>query len=174
MAEPFISGYALQWNQPATIGGAFVERFARSAFDKSLRDYPDVAALWAHDTSRVLGRVSNGSLTLRADSIGLAYVLKPNPDSPIGQEALAGVGRNDVNEVSVGFYSEVEEWDDTGDLPARLITQARLLECSLVLWGAYGNTTSASLSRAQHNAINAARRRAEGAMRLRGITPKEN
>lgn len=43
-----------------------------------------------------------------------------------------------VNEVSVSFSPEIEEWDDTGDLPRRLITQARLYEVSLVLWGAYG------------------------------------
>jgi len=158
MAEPFISGYALQWNQPATIAGAFVERFARGAFDKSLRENPDVAALWAHDTSRVLGRVGNGSLTIRSDAVGLWYSLTPNAGSPLGQEALASVGRGDVAQVSVGFAADMETWDDTADLPARLVTQARLFEISLVLWGAYGDATSAAVSRAVMNA-HAARRR---------------
>jgi HK97 family phage prohead protease len=171
MAEPFISGYAIQWGQPATIAGLFVERFARGAFDKSLRDNPDVAALWSHDASRPLGRVGNGTLTLKPDSVGLWYALAPNPESPNGQEALASVGRADVGQVSVGFYSEVEEWDDTHDMPHRLVTQARLQEISLVLWGAYGDTTSASVgnARASHNAAAALRRKAEAAHRLRGI-----
>ncbi|TPL39234.1 HK97 family phage prohead protease [Mesorhizobium sp. B2-4-8] len=169
MAEPFISGYALQWGQPATIAGLFVERFARGAFDKSLRDFPDVCALWSHDESRPLGRVGNGSLELRPDAVGLWYNLTPNPDSPNGQEALASVGREDVGQVSVGFWSEIEEWDDRQDMPQRLITQARLSEISLVLHGAYGDATSASLSRATTNAAAAVRRKAEAAHRLRGI-----
>ncbi|CAN7701911.1 HK97 family phage prohead protease [Mesorhizobium sp. LjNodule214] len=169
MAEPFISGYALQWGQPATIAGLFVERFARGSLDKSLRDYPDVCALWSHDESRPLGRVSNGSLEIRSDAIGLFYALTPNPDSPNGQEALATVGRSDVGQVSVGFWAEVEEWDDRQDMPQRLITQARLSEISLVLHGAYGDSTSAALSRASENAAAAVRRKAEAAHRLRGI-----
>ncbi|MER8783363.1 HK97 family phage prohead protease [Mesorhizobium sp. M1006] len=170
MAEPFISGYAIQWNQPAVIAGVFEERFARGSFDKSLRDHPDVAALWSHDISRPLGRVSNGTLTLKPDAIGLWYSLTPNPDSPAGAEALATVGREDVGQVSVSFSPWVEEWDDTAELPRRLITEARSYEISLVLWGAYGDATSASLSRASSNAAAALRRKAEAAQRLRGIT----
>jgi uncharacterized protein len=174
MAE--ISGYAIQWNQPAIIGGGvFEERFARGAFDKSLVEHP-VAALWAHDPSRPLGRTGNGSLTLRSDNIGLWYSLTPNPESPMGQEAIATVGAGTVDEVSVSFSSTVEEWDDRYDLPRRLITEARLHEVSLVLWGAYGKATSASLSRSitekqspVTNALAASRRRAEAAQRLRGI-----
>jgi HK97 family phage prohead protease len=162
-----ITGYAIQWDRPAVIGGAFEERFARGAFDKSLRENPDVVALWAHDPSRPLGRVANGTLTLKSDRIGLWYSLTPNRDSPMGQEALATVGRADVGQVSVGFSSLMEEWDDSGDLPRRLITEARLLETSLVVWGAYGDDTSAVVART--NAANASRRRAEAAMRQRGI-----
>ena len=162
-----ITGYAIQWNRPTVIAGVFEERFARGAFDKSLRDYPDVLALWSHDSSRPLGRVGNGTLELRADSIGLWYSLAPNPEAPMGQEALATVGRADLGQVSVGFSPLVEEWDDNGDLPKRLITEARLIEISLVVWGAYGADTSASLARS--NSANASRRRAEAAMRKRGI-----
>lgn len=172
----FISGYAIQWNQPAVIANAFEERFAKGAFDRSLREHPDVVALWAHDASRPLARVSNRSLTLKSDSIGLWYSLTPNPESPIGQEALATVGVGTVNEVSVSFSSVMEEWTETDDLPHRLITEARLHEISLVTWGAYGKATSAALSRSTverqspaTNSLAASRRRAEAAMRLRGI-----
>jgi len=165
-----ISGYAIQWGQPAIIAGAFEERFARGAFDGSLREYPDVAALWAHDASKPLARVGNGTLQLRSDNVGLWYSLTPNAESPMGQEAVAMVGSDTVNEVSVGFSSLVEEWDDRYDLPRRLITEARLYEISLVLWGAYGKATNASLS--VDNAAAARRRvaaKAEAAMRLRGL-----
>ena len=167
MADKVISGWAIQWNQPAVIAGAFEERFARGAFDAHLRENPDVAALWAHDPSRPLGRVSNGTLKLRSTPAGLWYELVPNPDAPLGREALAMVGSETVTEVSVSFAPEVEEWDDTGDLPKRLITQARLYEVSLVIWGAYGKATSAAL-RGGSNAEAAARRMREK-MRKRGM-----
>ncbi|MFT4116582.1 HK97 family phage prohead protease [Bradyrhizobium sp.] len=163
-----ISGFAISWNRPALIAGLFEERFARGAFDKHLAQNPDVAALWAHDPSRPLGRISNGTLTLRSTDAGLYYSLTPNPDAPLGQEALATVGNGTVNEVSVSFTPVVEEWDDSGDIPKRLITEAKLYEISLVLWGAYGNDTSAQISRAFTN-NQAARRRIEAAQRKRGI-----
>ncbi|KQV83656.1 HK97 family phage prohead protease [Rhizobium sp. Root1220] len=162
-----ISGYAIQWNQPAVIGGLFEERFAKGAFDKSLVDRPDVVALWGHDSTRPLGRVSNGSLRVLSDSVGLWYSLKPN-DGPLGQEAIATVGSGTVNEVSVGFSSQVEEWDDREDVPRRLITQATLFELSLVLWGAYGKATSAAIAGTRHSQL----AKMEAAMRARGIPLK--
>ncbi|MCK1619575.1 HK97 family phage prohead protease [Bradyrhizobium sp. 159] len=167
MAET-ISGFAIAWNRPAIIAGLFEERFAKGAFDKHLAQNPDVAALWAHDQSRPLGRISNGTLKLRSNNIGLYYSLEPNPEAPLGQEALATVGNGTVTEVSVSFTPVVEEWDDSGDIPRRLITEAKLYEISLVLWGAYGKDTSAQLSRARTNS-QAARRRIEAAQRRRGI-----
>ncbi|MBJ7402961.1 MAG: HK97 family phage prohead protease [Bradyrhizobium sp.] len=167
MAET-ISGYAISWQRPAIIAGLFEERFARGSFDKYLAQNPDVAALWSHDESRPLGRVSNGTLSLRSDNIGLYYSLKPNPDAPLGQEALATVGNGTVNEVSVSFTPVVEEWDDSGDMPKRLITEAKLYEISLVLWGAYGKDTSAQISRAMSNNA-AALQRIREKQRARGI-----
>ncbi|MCK1600830.1 HK97 family phage prohead protease [Bradyrhizobium sp. 166] len=166
-----ISGFAISWNRPAIIAGVFEERFARGAFDKHLAQNPDVAALWAHDPSRPLGRVSNGRLKLRSDAIGLYYSLEPDPDAPLGQEALATVGNGTVTEVSVSFTPVVEEWTDDGDIPKRLITEAKLFEISLVLWGAYGSGTSAQISRASSNNTAAQRRIAarREATRARGM-----
>ncbi|MBH5371428.1 HK97 family phage prohead protease [Bradyrhizobium glycinis] len=163
-----ISGFAISWNRPAIIAGLFEERFARGAFDKHLAQNPDVAALWSHDPSRPLGRILNRTLSLRSTNAGLYYELTPNPDAPLGQEALATVGNGTVNEVSVSFTPVVEEWDDSSDLPKRLITEAKLYEISLVLWGAYGKDTSAQISRASTNG-EAALRRIREAQRKRGI-----
>ena len=88
MAET-ISGFAISWNRPAIIAGLFEERFARGAFYKHIAQNPDVAALCSHDVSRPLGRISNGTLKLRSDNVGLYYSLEPHPDAPLGQEALA-------------------------------------------------------------------------------------
>ncbi|WP_439496839.1 HK97 family phage prohead protease [Bosea sp. (in: a-proteobacteria)] len=170
MAE--ISGYAIQWNKPAVIAGLFEERFAPGAFDASIREHPDVVALWSHDASRPLARAKNGTLTLRSDRVGLWYSLTPNPDSPLGQEAIATIGSGTLDQVSVGFASEVEEWEDNDDIPRRLVTRARLYEVSLVVWGAYGDATSAAIRSDNANAVALrARLKMEAAMRLRGITP---
>ncbi|MER8430056.1 HK97 family phage prohead protease [Mesorhizobium caraganae] len=59
-----------------------------------------------------IDRVGKGNLTLKPDSIGLWYSIKPNPESPTGQEALATVARADVSQVSVSFSPWIEEWDD--------------------------------------------------------------
>ncbi|TIT28018.1 MAG: HK97 family phage prohead protease [Mesorhizobium sp.] len=153
-----------------------MERFQKGSLDKSIRENGDsVVACWAHDTSRPLARVSNGSLQIKTDNIGLWYALTPNPESPMGQEAIASVESGLVDQVSISFYSEAEEWDDTGDLPQRLVTQAGLVELSLVIFGAYGKATTAALTRsdtAMGNAAAAMRRvreKAEAAHRLRGI-----
>lgn len=161
-----ISGYAIQWRQPAVIAGLFEERFARGAFDQSLVDHPDVAVLWGHDSTRPLARVSNGSLKLRSDNIGLFYSFAPDEKSPMGQEVLASVRSGLVNEVSVGFSSIEEEWDDSGKFPKRLITRAFLAEVSIVLWGAYGKSTSAQIVAQRSTAAS----RAEAKMKSRGIT----
>ncbi|WP_247465018.1 HK97 family phage prohead protease [Bradyrhizobium sp. 137] len=149
MAET-ISGFAISWNRPAIIAGLFEERFARGAFDRHLAQNPDVAALWSHDQSRPLGRISNGALKLRSDNVGLYFALTPDPNAPLGQEALATVGNGTVNEVSVSFTPVVEEWTDDGDMPKRLITEARLFEISLVLGALTARTPR--LRSAEHQA----------------------
>lgn len=160
-----VSGYAIQWGKPAIIAGLFEERFARGAFDQSLIDNPDVVVLWAHDASRPLARVSNGTLRLRSDNIGLWYSFKPNEKSPLGQEAIATIGAGTLDQVSVGFSSQEEEWSDTNDLPRRTVTRATLYEISMVVWGAYGNSTSASvITPRKASAV-----KAEAKMRARGI-----
>lgn len=163
MAE--ISGYAIQWGQPANIAGLFEERFARGAFNQSLVDNPDVVVLWGHDSTRPLARVSNRSLTLKSDNIGLWYSFTPDEDSPMGKEALASVRSGLVDQVSIGFSSQEEEWDDVDKLPKRTITRARLTEISILVWGAYGKSTSAAVV----DARSASAKRAEAAMRQRGI-----
>lgn len=159
-----VSGYAITWNRPAVIAGLFEERFARGAFDRYLADSPDVACLWAHDVARPLARTGNGTLTLRTDNIGLWFSAVLAEGAPLAAEAAALVGNGTVQEMSVGFFPVREEWDDRGDMPKRLITEAGLIEVSVVLWGAYGDATSVGLSGAAGAASRAAAK-----MRQRGI-----
>ncbi|MCZ0734577.1 HK97 family phage prohead protease [Phreatobacter sp. AB_2022a] len=163
-------GYAAVFNQWTAIAGMFRERVAPGAFAESLRS-DDVLALWNHDWDRPLGRTSAGTLRVREDRRGLWFSLDLDGNNPDALRAISTVGRGDITGMSFGFKVTAESWADPGHgLPERTIEKADLFEISLCPAPAYGQTTVA-LTRAEGNRIAAARRRAEAAMRLRGIAP---
>ncbi|WP_315924837.1 HK97 family phage prohead protease [Mesorhizobium sp. SP-1A] len=170
MADNVISGYAARFGDETVIAGEFRERLAPGAFTRTLRERPDVTALLDHDSGRVLGRTTAGTLTLRQDRIGLWFSLDVDPTTPEGQTALGTVGRQDVKGCSFSFRAQAETWQDGGEkLPLRTLTDVDLFEVTLTYNPAYP-TTSASLTHT--NASAAARRvrmRAEMEQKLRGI-----
>jgi len=166
LVDNVISGYAVMFNAETVIAGEFRERIAQGAFTRTLREHSDVVMLLAHDSGRVLGRVSAGTLSLQQDRIGLYFSLQVDPSTPEGQTALGTVGRQDVKGCSFGFRVRAETWDDGGDrLPLRTITDVDLLEVTLTAFPAY-ETTSASV---RSNNAAAARRRMQEKMWRRGI-----
>lgn len=166
MADNTISGYCVRFHDITTIGNSFRERISPGAFTGSLKRN-DIVALIGHDTGRVLGRTSSGTLTLRQDRIGLWFSLDVDATTPSGQEALGTVRRQDVKGCSFAGQFLAEEWEDGGDrLPLRTVTEIDLYEITLTAFPAY-ETTDASVRTT--NAAAAVRRRAEAAMRLRGL-----
>ncbi|MBZ9741018.1 MULTISPECIES: HK97 family phage prohead protease [unclassified Mesorhizobium] len=165
MADNVISGYAVRFGDITTIAD-FRERIAPGAFTRTLRQAPDVVMLLDHDSGRVLGRTSSGSLTLQEDATGLYFSLDVDSSTPEGQTAIGTVARRDVRGCSFGFYVRSESWQDDGDsLPLRTIEDVDLYEITLTAFPAY-ETTSASLSGRSGSV-----RRAEAAMRKQGIAP---
>jgi HK97 family phage prohead protease len=163
-------GYAALFGTETVIAGEFRERLQRGCFAESIaRD--DIRALLDHDPGRVLGRTSAGTLRLEEDAIGLQFSLDLDSTTPSGQEAAGTVGRQDVSQCSFGFSVTSEEWRDDGQaLPLRIITGVRLFEISLVAWPAYDQTSvKLATGKTLHNRTNAFRRKAEAAMRQRGI-----
>lgn len=141
-----ISGYAARFNDVTTIGNDFRERIAPGAFRRTLIDNPDVVIVLDHDTGRVLGRVSSGTLSLREDGIGLYFSVEVDPTTPEGQTAIGTVGRRDIKGCSFSFGVREESWQDDGDrLPLRTLEDIDLWEITLTAFPAY-ETTSASLS----------------------------
>lgn len=140
-----INGYAVVFGAEAVIAGEFRERIAPGAFDRTLQEHPDVVMILSHDSGRVLGRVSAGTLTVRADRIGLWFSLTPDPTTPEGQTAIGTVGRGDIKGCSFGFRVRAEAWEDGGTrLPLRTITDVDLSELTLTAFPAY-DATSAGL-----------------------------
>ncbi|MGO4832885.1 HK97 family phage prohead protease [Rhizobiaceae sp. 2RAB30] len=169
------TGYAAVFNTWTRIASLFDERLAPGAFARTLRESPDVLALWNHEDGAVLGRTISGTLRLFEDSQGLGFELDLDPRSPVGALALSALERGDVAGCSFGFAVRAEEWDDKEmwERPRRTITDVRLDEVTLTAFPAYP-TTSASLhtSDPAANAANARRRvieRMQRDHRLRGI-----
>ena len=166
MHDNVISGYAVRFNDQTVIAGEFRERIAPGAFTRTLKEKPDAVMILAHDSGRVLGRVSAGTLSLREDRAGLYFSLQVDPTTPEGQTALGTVGRQDTKGCSFGFRVRAEQWEDGGDrLPLRTITDVDLFELTLTAFPQY-ETTTASL-RTTNNQI--ARRRIEAKMKARGM-----
>jgi HK97 family phage prohead protease len=172
MAESDISGWAIRYNEPTTIGGSFIEKIAPAAFS----DLKDVVLLWGHDGNRPLARTTSGTLQLRDSRIGLWFSATLDPENPDAAIALSSIGRSDTRGMSFGFIVRKEAWTEpatsTG-LPVRTVLAADLLEVSAVTWPAYPQSDVSLLRSANDESarrrIAASRRRAESMQRMRGI-----
>lgn len=158
-----VAGYAAVFGEVADIGGWFHEVLARGAFTSTLRT-ADVRAYFDHDTGRVLGRMSAGTLRLKEDDKGL-HVEIDLPDTSDGRDVKTLIERGDVSGMSFGFMVMKQEWDETVDPPKRTILEVELREVSIVSEPAYDGTSIAMRSlddarkeRRQHDAAAAARR----------------
>jgi len=157
-----IGGYAALFNSPADIGGFMIETIAPGAFTKALAG--DVRALVDHDSGRVIGRTTAGSLRLSEDATGLAIEIDL-PDTTDGRDIGALIERGDVSGMSFGFEVTKQSWDETGEMPKRIIEEVNLYEVSVVAFPAYDDTSVAMRSldsvRKERNHIGAARRISE-------------
>lgn len=180
-----VAGYAAVFNSPADIGGMWIEQIAPGAFAASIAS-DDVLALAAHDSARILGRTSAGTLRLREDDRGLAVEIDL-PDTTDGRDVAELVQRGDLKGMSFGFIVRKDEWDETIEPPTRTISSVELIEVSAVGRPAYGDTSLAMRSRdqsrqekgrADHNRDNAQqrilRRKAEQDQKFRGIRPSDS
>lgn len=134
-------GYAALFNSRTDIGGYFTEEIAPGAFSETLKA-SDVRALIDHDSGRVIGRSAAGTLRMKEDDKGL-YVEIDLPDTSDGRDLAVQLERGDISGMSFGFRVTKDEWDETGDVPARTIRQVELYEVSAVAFPAYGDTSIA-------------------------------
>ena len=141
-----LAGYAAKYNVLSGVLkdpriGKFQEVLAPGCFDRTLREKPDVRALFGHNRSAVLGRTKSGTLALDTDDVGLRYGLEM-PDTTLGRDALTMLDRGDIGEMSFGFDVVEDEVQLRPGLPAlRTILDLDLFEISLVSFPAYDGTT---------------------------------
>lgn len=143
--SPVLVGHAAVFNRLSEELGPswdrFKEQVAPGAFAQSLEEN-DVRALAYHDHRKILGRQSAGTLRLQEDDVGLRVEIDL-PDTSVGRDLAVLVKRRDIREMSFGFRAQVQEWDDSGDMPIRTLKKVDLREVSAVLFPAYRDTSIA-------------------------------
>lgn len=167
-------GYAALFNSETDIGGYFREVIAPGAFKDAIKG--DIRALVDHDTGRVIGRSTAGTLRLEEDEKGLSVEIDL-PDTSDGRDLAVQLERGDISGMSFGFRVTHDEWDETGDTPLRTIHALDLFEVSAVAFPAYPDTEIALRSlesvrderRKVHNSSGYSLRKARFEQRIRGL-----
>lgn len=144
-----IRGLAIPFNSLSEDLGGFRELFEPSAIDRTLAEEIDVRALVDHDPAKIIGRMKAGTLTLRKASDGL-HVAIDVPDTTVGRDVLTLVRRGDVSGMSIGFrvMPNGDRFEQRGAQLVRIVSDARILEASIVTFPAYAATDASVAQRA--------------------------
>ena len=138
--NPIIEGYFAVFNTETELWPGAFEQIAPTAFDNSISG--DVRALINHDTTLVIGRTTNNTLELKADSRGLWGRVRINPKDSDAMNIHARVERGDVTQCSFGFYPKAEETEILDDGSIRwTLTDVELFEVSCCTFPAYKETS---------------------------------
>ena len=133
-----VEGYAAVFDEEADIGGMFREVIAPGAFTDAIgRD--DVVFLVNHE-GLPLARTRSGTLTLEQDKRGLKMSTMLDPEDPDVRSIVGKMKRGDLDKMSFAFRADVQEWDDSEDIPLRTIRSASLYDVSVVTTPAYDGT----------------------------------
>jgi hypothetical protein len=141
---PRLRGYAIVVDVLSEDMG-FRERITRKAVERALARRPDVLALPDHDVSRVIGRVSAGTLALTVDNRGLLARIDV-ADTTAGRDLLTSVERKDTRGMSFAFRVpnlEAEEWKVENDTLVRTVHDFELFDVTATARPAYAQTTLA-------------------------------
>jgi HK97 family phage prohead protease len=136
------AGYATVFNRNYEVYdayGMFQERIASAAFDRTLREEPDVVLVINH-AGLPLARTKSGTLRLEPDAIGLRVFAELDSEDPDVRALLPKMRRGDVDEMSFAFRVVDDVWTD--DYSEREITQVNLHrgDVSVVTFGANPHT----------------------------------
>jgi len=119
--------------------GGFVEVIAPEAIKRTLRDNLDLRALIDHDPSRVLGRLSAGTLRVYPKRSGLDIEVDV-PDTQYGRDLVVSVGRGDISGMSFAFKTLTDAWQMRDGTAVRTVLDMVVREVSVVAFPAYPQT----------------------------------
>lgn len=135
----YIEGYFVRFDDKYQVTDKMYETVSPNAF-RSVNN--DVVCLWNHDQNYPLGRMSNNTLSLRVDDIGVFGRVEVNPQDQFAMDAYARIQRGDVKQCSFGFNILKEtpiRHDD--DVMEWRLEECDLHEISPVTFPAYKSTT---------------------------------
>lgn len=153
-----IKGYASTFQPYEMYGGpangyGWIEQIARGAFERTLKENPDLHLLINHE-GLPLARTKSGNLFLSVDDHGLHVVAHLDRSDPDVQRLEPKMRRGDMDEMSFAFRVKGQTWESTPEFKddpeaLRTITEVSLHkgDVSVVNWGA-NPTTSVSIDRA--------------------------
>lgn len=132
-----VEGYAARFDEETVIGGAFVEKLSRSAFDGT--DMANTVALFNHDMNMPLARAGFG-LDLEVDEQGLKYRFELGEQS-YAKDLAENIKRGIVSTSSFGFTVKEDSWEKRDGLNVRTLESVDVLfDVSPTTQGAYPTT----------------------------------
>jgi len=131
-------GYVAKFNSLSRDLGGFVERIAPGTFAETIQK-DDIRSLWNHEAKYVLGRTKAGTLMLEEDDKGLKMD-NVAPDTQWARDLAVSVERGDVTEMSFGFRTLQDSWNEEGKTPVRTLEKVELKDVSIVTFPAYKTT----------------------------------
>lgn len=129
-----LTGYASTFEPYEMYGGpknyGWIEQIAPTAFDKTLRENPDLHLLINHE-GMPLARTKSGTLQLSVDKHGLKVESELDLDDPDVQRLRTKMKRGDMDEMSFAFRVRAQAWSATDDFPDDLYAHRTITEVSL-------------------------------------------
>lgn len=135
-------GYAAVYNSLSADLGGFKERIMPGAFKGSVAGSTDIRALVDHDSTKLLGRTSNGTLRLAEDAKGLRIEIDL-PDTSYARDTRNLIARKDVRGMSFGFLipDGGQRFTKESGQTIRELTNIDLREVTVTSVPAYGDTS---------------------------------
>lgn len=141
--RPRIEGRAIVFNSWSEDLGGFRERVLPGAMQID----GDLVALFDHDSSMVLGRVSAGTLDVRSSDGGWDFTAYP-PDTSWARDLRVSMERGDIKGCSFRMMVDQDKWYMEDGQVKRDIIAARVSEFTVTSMPAYPQTTAEARSNA--------------------------
>jgi uncharacterized protein len=148
-----LSGHAAVFDSETDIAGLFREVIRRGAFTRAIEERQDVALLLNHDPSTVMARVSNDTLRLAEDAIGLYFEAELDARDPDAVRTVNKIERGNISQMSFAFQATTDQWDHDSRPPLRSIIDTDLFDVSPVTYPAYQQTDVHAREVARQNGV---------------------
>lgn len=138
--EKYLEGYFIRFNQETNLYGNVYEQISPDSIPDDIGSQ-DIRALFNHDTAKVLGRTTSGTLELRKDALGIYGKVKINEQDTEALNIYSRVMRGDISSASFGFFLNAQDIEEREDETVHItIRDIELFEVSVVTFPAYPQT----------------------------------